>query len=53
VRRGDPARCARVIALSENSGQSTGPHLHHRVRIGGRPIDPVFFFGGKGPLTGR
>lgn len=43
VREGDVLRRGAVIALSGNSGQSTGPHLHYQLELAGHPIDPLAF----------
>jgi len=43
VDKDDAVAQSQVIALSGNSGRSTGPHLHYIVKMGGRPVDPEMF----------
>jgi len=41
VSEGDMVEKGQVIALSGNSGASTGPHLHYEVMKGDKRVDPV------------
>jgi hypothetical protein len=40
VAEGDAVEAGQVIGLSDNTGNSTGPHLHFELRQNSVPIDP-------------
>ena len=44
VEKGERIQPGQIVALSGNSGNSTGPHLHIEVRYRGTPIDPQRVF---------
>ncbi len=41
VRKGQTVKQGQVIAYSDNTGWSTGPHLHFGVYIGDKPVNPL------------
>lgn len=43
VSAGDKVEKGQVIALSGNTGNSTGPHLHFQIEYEGSPVDPLSF----------
>lgn len=48
VRQGDRVRAGAPIALSGNTGNSSGAHLHFEVRENGRAVDPATQLGEAG-----
>ena len=45
VSKGEKVNKKQKIALTGNSGKSTGPHLHYEVRVNGVPKNPRKFIG--------
>ena len=44
VKPGDRIAQGQAVALSGNSGISTGPHLHYEVRLNGIAVDPARYW---------
>jgi len=48
VRPGQRVTAGTYIGREGSSGQSTGPHLHFEVRVGGVPVDPAPWLRARG-----
>ncbi len=49
VKVGDKISQGQVIALSGNTGISTGPHLHFQLEMSGNPVDPLDYVSQDNP----
>jgi murein DD-endopeptidase MepM/ murein hydrolase activator NlpD len=43
VKVGQRVKKGTIVSYSGNSGDSTGPHVHFEILVGGRTVDPVKF----------
>ncbi len=45
VQKNEKVRQGQIVALSGDTGQATGPHLHFELYKGDELTDPIFIFG--------
>ncbi|MEW5740017.1 MAG: M23 family metallopeptidase [Myxococcota bacterium] len=44
VSEGQQVNAGDFIAMSGNTGRSTGPHVHYQLELSGQPVDPLYFY---------
>jgi hypothetical protein len=47
VKIGDSVMSGKMVALSGNTGKSTGPHLHYGIKVNGNWVDPLKYISGN------
>jgi len=51
VSEGDKVNAGDLIAISGNSGRSSGPHLHYEIRLNDTPVDPFKYLDIEAPAA--
>jgi murein DD-endopeptidase MepM/ murein hydrolase activator NlpD len=51
VAPGQPVSAGQDLGREDNTGRSTGPHLHFDVRYGGVAVDPAAWLAERGVLV--